>query len=97
MMPGGLSRSRKATPEIQAIADKVRPQLEEQTNKKYEKFEAIEYKSQVVAGQNYFIKMDIGCGGFLHIKAFRGISKEDDWQLDGYQANKNKNDELTYF
>ncbi|EDL02193.1 mCG1025858, isoform CRA_a, partial [Mus musculus] len=36
----------------------VRPQLEAKTNKKYEKFEAVEYKTQVVAGENIFIKVD---------------------------------------
>ena len=61
MMPGGLSRARSATPEIQEIADKVKSLLEEKTNEKYEVFKAVEYKSQVVAGQNYFIKVCCCC------------------------------------
>ena len=36
---------------------KVKPQLEEKTNEKYEEFTAIEYKTQVVAGINYYIKV----------------------------------------
>uniref|UniRef100_A0A8C6GG53 Cystatin domain-containing protein n=1 Tax=Mus spicilegus TaxID=10103 RepID=A0A8C6GG53_MUSSI len=76
---------------------KVRSLLEEKTNEKYEKFEAVEYKSQIVAGRNYFIKVDVGHGCFLHIRLFQGISEEDDWELDDYQVNKTKNDELTYF
>ncbi|GAB1300243.1 Protein MIX23 [Apodemus speciosus] len=52
-----LSEARPATPEIQETADKIRPQLEEQTNEKYEKFEAVLYKVQVLLdGKNYFIK-----------------------------------------
>ncbi|EDM11285.1 rCG64393 [Rattus norvegicus] len=96
MMPGGLSGARPATPEIY-LADKVRALLEEKINAKYEKFKAIEYKSQVVAGQNYFIKMDVGGGCFLHIKVFRGLSGEDNLELSDYQTNKTKNDELSYF
>ncbi|XP_031220543.1 stefin-3-like [Mastomys coucha] len=92
---GGLSEARPATPEIQEIADKVRPQLEEKTNEKYEKFEAVEYKVQVVAGKNYFIKVDVGGGRFLHIQVFSGISREKGLELTGYQTNKTKNDELT--
>ncbi|XP_021041100.1 stefin-3 [Mus caroli] len=92
---GGLSEARPATPEIQEVADKVRPLLEEQTHEKYEKFKAVEYKSQVVAGQNLFIKMDVGNGCFLHMKVFRGLSREDDLKLKGYQTNKTKTDELT--
>ena len=36
---------------------KVKPQLEEKTNETYEEFTAIEYKTQVVAGINYYIKV----------------------------------------
>ncbi|CAM2097299.1 unnamed protein product [Caretta caretta] len=56
MMPGGLTETKLATPEIQEIADQVKPQLEERENKTYPVFVAIKYKTQVVAGTNYFIK-----------------------------------------
>ncbi|NP_001395794.1 stefin A2-like 3 [Rattus norvegicus] len=94
---GGLSEARPATAEIQEIADKVRPQLEEKTNEKYEKFEAVQYKVQVVAGNNYFIKVDVGCGCYLHLRVFSGISRENNLELHGYQTNKTENDELTSF
>ncbi|NP_001076011.1 cystatin A family member 3 precursor [Mus musculus] len=97
MILGGVSEARPATPEIQEIANKVRPQLEARTSEKYEKFEAVEYKSQFVAGRNYFIKMDVGCGCFLHIKVYRAHSGKDNFELHGYQTNKTKTDELTYF
>ncbi|KAL1788293.1 cystatin-A [Sigmodon hispidus] len=98
MMPGGLTEARSATPEIQEIADKVRPQLEEKTNEKYEKFEAIQYKTQVVAGINYFIKVKVGNCSFIHLKVFEGLNRQNDGlELIGYQTNKSKDDELTYF
>ncbi|GAB1300244.1 Cystatin-A [Apodemus speciosus] len=107
MMPGGLSEARPATEEVQKIADKVRRQLEEKTNEKYEKFEAVEYKTQVVAGANYFIKgagemtqllrINVGNGSFIHIKVFQGLGGEDDLELTGYQTNKTEEDELNYF
>uniref|UniRef100_A0A8D0RL41 Cystatin domain-containing protein n=1 Tax=Sus scrofa TaxID=9823 RepID=A0A8D0RL41_PIG len=59
MLAGGLTEPRPATPEIQEIANKVKPQLEEKTKKTYEKFEAIIYRSQVVAGTNYYIKVSV--------------------------------------
>ncbi|XP_034371301.1 cystatin-A-like [Arvicanthis niloticus] len=97
MIPGGLSEARSATPEVQEIADQVKPQLEEETNEKYEQFKAVEYKTQVVAGINYFIKINVGGGRFTHIKVFKDLSGEDHFELTGYQTNKTKNDELTYF
>ncbi|XP_057401698.1 cystatin-A isoform X2 [Balaenoptera acutorostrata] len=56
MLAGGLTETTPATPKIQEIANTVKPQLEEKTNETYEEFEAVEYKSQVVSGTNYYIK-----------------------------------------
>ncbi|EDM11283.1 stefin A3 (predicted) [Rattus norvegicus] len=94
---GGVSEAKPATPEIQEVADKVKRQLEEKTNEKYEKFKVVEYKSQVVAGQILFMKVDVGNGRFLHMKVLRGLSGDDDLKLLDYQTNKTKNDELTDF
>uniref|UniRef100_A0A8C3YV69 Cystatin domain-containing protein n=1 Tax=Catagonus wagneri TaxID=51154 RepID=A0A8C3YV69_9CETA len=59
MIPGGLTETKPATPEIQEIANTVKPQLEAKTNQTYEEFEAVEYKTQVVAGINYYIKVRV--------------------------------------
>ncbi|XP_006039314.2 cystatin-A-like [Alligator sinensis] len=61
MMPGGLSSANPATPEVQKIADQVKPQLERKENKTYPVFIAYKYKTQVVAGMNYFIKVSTRC------------------------------------
>ncbi|EHB00959.1 Cystatin-A [Heterocephalus glaber] len=99
MIPGGLSEARPATPEIQEIADKVKPQLEEKTNQSYQEFKAEEYKSQVVAGINYYIKIRVDNGCYIHIKVFLPLSgqHEDTLELSGYQTDKSKEDELTGF
>ncbi|XP_060226315.1 cystatin-A-like [Meriones unguiculatus] len=96
MIRGGLSEAKPATPEIQEIVDKIKPQLEEQTNEKYETFKAVEYKSQVVAGINHFIKVDVGGGRYIHVRAFSGIN-DPGFELSGYQADKTRDDDLTYF
>uniref|UniRef100_I3LDP2 Cystatin domain-containing protein n=1 Tax=Sus scrofa TaxID=9823 RepID=I3LDP2_PIG len=98
MMPGGLTEARPATPEIQEIATTVKSQLEEKTNKTYEKFEAVEYKSQVVAGINYYIKVHLGGNSYVHIKVFKSLPYQNKpLELSGYQVDKTKDDELTGF
>nr|P35479.1 RecName: Full=Leukocyte cysteine proteinase inhibitor 1; AltName: Full=PLCPI; AltName: Full=Stefin-D1 [Sus scrofa]AAB29392.1 PLCPI=cysteine proteinase inhibitor [swine, polymorphonuclear leukocytes, Peptide, 103 aa] [Sus scrofa] len=98
MLAGGLTEPRPATPEIQEIANKVKPQLEEKTNKTYEKFEAIIYRSQVVAGTNYYIKVHVGGNNYVHIRVFQSLPhQEDPLKLIGYQVDKTKDDELTGF
>ncbi|XP_014937748.1 cystatin-A [Prionailurus viverrinus] len=98
MIPGGLSEAKPATPEIQEIANEVKPQLEEKTNETYQKFEAIEYKTQVVAGINYYIKVQVGDNRYIHIKVFKGLPVQDSsLTLTGYQTGKSEDDELTGF
>ncbi|XP_033624035.1 cystatin-B, partial [Fukomys damarensis] len=76
----------------------VKPQLEEKENRKYPVFEAVSYKTQVVAGINYFIKVHIGDENFLHLRVFQGLAHENKAAvLVAYQTNKSRQDELEYF
>ncbi|KAM9089562.1 cystatin-A [Megaptera novaeangliae] len=98
MIAGGLTGTTPATPEIQEIANTVKPQLEEKTNETYEEFEAVEYKTQVVSGTNYYIKIRVGNDRYTHIKVFKSLPHQDQClTLLGYQADKSKDDELTGF
>lgn len=65
MMPGGLSETKPATPEVQDIVNEVKPQFESRENRTYGIFKAIVYKTQVVAGTNYFIKVCICYRSFV--------------------------------
>uniref|UniRef100_A0A8D1DVJ5 Cystatin domain-containing protein n=1 Tax=Sus scrofa TaxID=9823 RepID=A0A8D1DVJ5_PIG len=77
---------------------KVKPQLEEKTKKTYEKFEAIIYRTQVVAGINYYIKVHVGGNSYVHIKVFKSLPYQNKpLELSGYQVDKTKDDELTPF
>ncbi|XP_007175674.1 cystatin-A isoform X1 [Balaenoptera acutorostrata] len=98
MLAGGLTETTPATPKIQEIANTVKPQLEEKTNETYEEFEAVEYKSQVVSGTNYYIKIRVGNDCYTHIKVFESLPHQNQpLTLLGYQADKSKDDELMGF
>ncbi|KAM4887061.1 cystatin-B isoform 1-T2 [Thomomys bottae] len=98
MMCGAPSATRPATAETQEIADQVKSQLEEQANRKFSVFKAVSFKSQVVAGTNYFIKVDVGNEEFLHLKVFHSLPHENKPPaLSAYQSNKSQQDELGYF
>ncbi|KAF6384573.1 cystatin B [Rhinolophus ferrumequinum] len=76
----------------------VKSQLEEKANKKYSVFKAVEYKSQLVAGTNYFIKVQVEDNNFVHIRVFESLPHENKpLTLHDYQADKTKEDELAYF
>ncbi|XP_004578329.1 cystatin-A [Ochotona princeps] len=98
MIPGGLTDAKPATPEIQEMVNKFKSQLEEETNERYEQFEAVEYKTQVVAGTNYYIKVRVGEDRYIHMKIFKSLpGRNQDLVLSAYQTDKSKNDELIGF
>ncbi|XP_020739229.2 cystatin-B isoform X2 [Odocoileus virginianus] len=98
MMCGAPSATQPATAETQAIADKVKSQLEEKENKKFPVFKALEFKSQLVAGKNYFIKVQVDEDDFTHIRVFESLPHESKpVALTSYQTNKGRHDELADF
>ncbi|POI26350.1 hypothetical protein CIB84_009900 [Bambusicola thoracicus] len=98
MMPGGLSDPKPATPEVQHLADQVKPQLERRENETYTMFTAIIYRTQVVAGTNYFVKVQNSGDKYVHLKIFEPLPQENqDPHLTGYQTGKTRDDPLVYF
>ena len=58
----------------------------------------MEFQSQVVAGTNYFIKVQVGDDDFVHIRVFESLPQENKpLALHDYQTNKSRDDELEYF
>ncbi|KFP54738.1 Cystatin-A [Cathartes aura] len=98
MMPGGLSETKPATPEVQHIVNQVKPQFESRENKTYGIFEAIVYRSQVVAGINYFIKVQVSDVDYVHLRVFQSLPQENQGpSLVSFQTGKTRDDPLTYF
>ncbi|XP_023378951.1 cystatin-B [Pteropus vampyrus] len=76
----------------------VKCQLEQKTKKKYPIFKAVEFKSQTVAGTNYFIKVQVDDSDFIHIRVFESLPHENrPVTLHDYQTDKSRHDELDYF
>ncbi|XP_054988072.1 cystatin-B-like [Sorex araneus] len=97
-MGGGLTTTQPTSPATQAIADQVRAQLEEKENRKFSTFKAVEYKSQVVAGRSYFIKVRVDEDEFAHLHVFQSLPQENKpLVLANSQMSKARHKELTYF
>ncbi|XP_053421750.1 cystatin-B [Nycticebus coucang] len=98
MKCGAPSATQPATANTQDIADQVKSQLEEKENKKFPVFKAVSFKSQVVAGTNFFIKVHVGDEKFIHLRVFQSLPHENKpLALSDYQTDKARHDELTYF
>ncbi|XP_067390170.1 cystatin-B-like [Emydura macquarii macquarii] len=82
------------------VKKKVKPELEGKENKTYPVFEAIKYRSQVVAGTNYFIKVSISdsTNECVHLEVFQGLPPDNqEPSLIDYETGKTKEDPLNYF
>uniref|UniRef100_A0A8C9LF43 Cystatin domain-containing protein n=1 Tax=Pavo cristatus TaxID=9049 RepID=A0A8C9LF43_PAVCR len=76
----------------------VKPQLERRENKTYNTFTAIIYRTQVVAGTNYLIKVQNSDDGYVHLRVFQALPHENQGpSLTDYQTGKTKDDPLVCF
>uniref|UniRef100_A0A8C5SHK8 Cystatin domain-containing protein n=1 Tax=Laticauda laticaudata TaxID=8630 RepID=A0A8C5SHK8_LATLA len=95
---GGPQKPDQGTPK--ARTPRVKGMLEVATNKRFATYEAILYCAQVVAGTNYFIKVQ--CGDrekdYVHLRIFQVLPVQGGQvELSSFQLDKTKADPITYF
>ncbi|KAG9464379.1 hypothetical protein GDO78_020034 [Eleutherodactylus coqui] len=85
--------------ETEAVrAPAVKAEVEEKHGKKYTKFEATEYKTQMVAGTNYFVKICVDGGEYIHIRMYKTLPHAGEkLSLTSTTPGKTKEEEIVYF
>ena len=68
---GGLSEPTKATGDIQSLVESVKSEIEEKLGYTFDSVKAIEVAKQVVAGTNYFVKIQIRDADYIHARIFK--------------------------
>uniref|UniRef100_A0A669CZU1 Cystatin-B n=1 Tax=Oreochromis niloticus TaxID=8128 RepID=A0A669CZU1_ORENI len=95
---GGWSKTKKADEQTQKICENVKNQVEKEPQKNYAEFHAVEYRSQVVAGINYLIKVHAGGTSYLHLLVWRKLPFEGgNAVLTRVQEHHHKDDPLLPF
>ncbi|XP_069801084.1 cystatin-B-like isoform X2 [Dendropsophus ebraccatus] len=95
---GGLGGVKPATDAVQALCEQVKPTVEEKHGKKYTTFVATEYKTQLVAGTNYFVKVHVGDEEYLHLRMYKTLPHDGEkLSLTAVQAGKTKQEEIVHF
>jgi len=95
---GGTSEVKDATDEIQALIEKVRADLEAKVGKSFPQYKAVSYKSQVVSGTNYFVKIQIDNGEFIHVRLYQTLPHAGGTvQVHSHQTGKAIEDAIEYF
>uniref|UniRef100_A0A8C6T2Z5 Cystatin-B n=1 Tax=Neogobius melanostomus TaxID=47308 RepID=A0A8C6T2Z5_9GOBI len=98
MMCGGTTDAKPADPEVQNICDSVKSKVEEKTGKKYDTFQVKSYKTQVVAGTNYFVKVHVGGEDHVHLRIHKGLPHTGgELKVSSFQESKSHHDPIDYF
>lgn len=90
MMCGGITPGlQQATPEVIALANKHRAEAQQKLGRNFATWAPVGYSTQVVAGVNYFIK--VNCGSeCVHLKIWQQLNGET--QLTTAQGGKGPGD-----
>ncbi len=73
MMCGGFGSEKQVNETVIQICNEVKESIENSLNAKYNVFEPVKYKSQVVAGTNYKVKIKVD-EGYVHAKIHQALS-----------------------
>jgi len=95
---GGVGQSKPANAEIQTMCDQLRPDIEAKAGKKFNHFNAHSYSSQVVAGTNYFVKINVGDNEFVHARIHKPLPHTGQPpSVHSVQHPKTEGDAITHF
>ena len=92
---GGTGPAQPMNDEVKELCEKVKSDLEHAMGKTFTIYTPHSYKSQVVAGMNYFTKIELDDKAFAHVKIYKHFSEEV--KYISHEHPKGENDEITYF
>ncbi|KAJ3611827.1 hypothetical protein NHX12_021840 [Muraenolepis orangiensis] len=91
-MTGGPSEVMEASEYVQELCNGVKASVEGETKQTYDVFVAKEYRSQMMSGTNYFIKVHVGGDEHLHLRVFKTLPcNGEEVSLHGVQESKTLN------
>ncbi|CAM4722455.1 unnamed protein product [Leuciscus chuanchicus] len=98
LLCGGTSEAKDANEEVQKICDEIKSHAEDKAGRKFDAFTAKSFKTQVVAGQNYFIKVHVGEDDYIHLRVYKTLPHAGEkLELHSIQTSKAHHDPIEYF
>ena len=95
MSTGGLSHTKEPDDNINEIIHSVKSELQQKHDKIFTEYTCHSYKTQVVAGTNYFVKVHMYDNMYFHLRIYRNLS--GDISLHSYHTDKSVKDDISFF
>ncbi|KAK2870045.1 hypothetical protein QQF64_021997 [Cirrhinus molitorella] len=98
LLCGGTTEAKDANEEVQKICDEIKSHAEDKAGRTFDVFIAKSYKTQLVAGTNYFVKVHVGGDDYIHLRVYKTLPHAGEkLELHSIQASKAHHDPIEYF
>lgn len=95
MLAGGWKESSGLTEEQYTMVTELRHAVQEKAGKEFAHFNPVAIRSQVVAGTNFFVKIQVSESEYVHVKIFRPLPHTNQGpQVNEVHLEKSQHDEL---
>ena len=95
MLAGGWNESSGLTEEEYTMVTELRHQVQEKAGKEFAHFHPTAIRKQVVAGTNFFVKIQVSDTEFIHVKIFRPLPyTQQGPEVNEVHLEKTQHDEL---
>ncbi|KAK5584011.1 hypothetical protein RB653_005618 [Dictyostelium firmibasis] len=91
---GGIGATHQADKTVEDIVNSVKLSIQTKLGTNISHLKAISYKTQLVNGTNYFVKVRTE-NGFAHLRIYKPFSGSA--SLVSVQDGKTKDDDISYF
>jgi len=71
---GGYTETLYATPDIQEMAEQVRKEIEGLFTTQFQVYNVVYYRTQLVAGMNYLMKIQVDNNQYIHVRIFKPLA-----------------------
>ena len=95
---GGLSELKKKDDLVQKIIKELKDDIQKKLDKTIDQLDVDSYKTQIVAGTHYFIKVQINNEEFIIVKVFQDLPhNQSKIELVSLKDNVSKDDIISFF
>ncbi|KAG8450062.1 hypothetical protein GDO86_002616 [Hymenochirus boettgeri] len=95
---GGLGAKKPVDDSVRDICGKMKAEFFQRSGMNTDTFEPVEYKTQLVAGVNYFIKVHVGDEEYAHLRVYKTLPHAGETlSLTAFQINKKRDDDIVHF